>query len=252
MGPCTIMDVYPSNVNERFPDAVPVTWARDDLHVSGASAIPCHCEAGAVDRGRHDRLWGRACRPLHTRASHGATRARGRRVVQGGITIQRADQREGTPVCATTPCSRAGAVPGIPHNDALARWKPAHHAGQAESGQRRRRLMARAMGLIPCGVARPGHQQRECPGPDRERTRDQYRHDDPRMPPPIRRIAMGRAHAITMASLAEDVRARAFFDRIISGQLYGSRRHHRVQQQGQQPAGQLPCRPASRRTHPMR
>jgi hypothetical protein len=49
MGPCTIMDVYPSDFNERFPDAVPVTRARDDLNISGTSAIPCHCEAGAVD-----------------------------------------------------------------------------------------------------------------------------------------------------------------------------------------------------------
>ena len=72
------------------------------------------------------------------------------------------------------------------------------------------------------------------------------------MPPPRRGIAMGRAYAIAMASLAEDVGTRAFCDRIIPGQQDGSRRYHVIQQKGQPQAGKLPCRPASLRQHPRR
>ena len=99
----------------------------------------------------------------------------------------------------------------------------------------RRRFMARPMGLIPFWAAIQGDQHRERPGPDRERKLDQHRQDDPLMPPPIRRIAVGGAHAIAMSSLAEDLGARAFCDRIIPGQQHRSRRHHIGQQKSQIP-----------------
>jgi hypothetical protein len=54
-----------------------------------------------------------------------------------------------------------------------------------------------------------------------------------------------------VTSLPEDIRARAFSDRIIPGQQHRSSRHYLSQQKSQQPAGQLPCRPASLRQHPM-
>jgi hypothetical protein len=54
MGPCTIMDVGPTDSHERFPNTVLVPRARDDLDVSAGSPIPRHCEAGALGRVRHD------------------------------------------------------------------------------------------------------------------------------------------------------------------------------------------------------
>jgi hypothetical protein len=68
----------------------------------------------------------------------------------------------------------------------------------------RRRVMARPMRLTPFWAARPGDLHRERPGPHRERPLDQHRHDDPLMSPPVRCIAVGRAHTIAMASRAED------------------------------------------------
>jgi hypothetical protein len=251
MSPRTIMNVAPPDLNQGFAAAVPVTCAREHLEVSGASPLPGHREAGALGRVRHNRVRGREFLAFHTRASPGAGCSRWRRLIQGSLTIKLADPCEVTPVCATEPCGLTGAVAGIPHKDALARWKPAYQAGQQQPGELGRRFMARPRGLIPFRVARQGHPYRERPGPGRTRELDQHRPDDPRVPPPLRHRAVGRAHAIAMASRAEDVRARAFCDRIIPGQPHRSSRHYISQQPSQQPAGQLPCRPASRRKYPM-
>ena len=172
-------------------------------------------------------------------------RARGRRLVQGGIAIKLADQGEVTAMLAAKPCGLAGAVARIPHKDEVALWKPAHHARQQQPGQMRWRFMARPMRLIPLRGAIQGHQDGERPGPDRERQLDQHRHDHPLMPPPIRRIAVGRAHAIAMPSLAKDVGARVFCDRIIAGQEHRARRDDMVQQERDQQASQRPGRPAA-------
>jgi len=251
MGPCTLMDVHPADRNQVLPDTVPVSCARDHLDVSGTSPTPGHREAGALGRVRHDCVGGREFLAFHTRAPHGVTRARGRRFVQGGVTITLADPCAMTPVWATKPCSRTGARARIPHKDALALWKPAHHAGQEESGEMCRRFMAPPMGLIPIWIAIQGHQHRERPGPDRTRKLDQHRQDDPRRSPPICCRAVGRAHTIAMASRAEDVGARTFCDRLIPSQPYGSCRHHSGQPKGEPPASQLPGRPTSRRKHPV-
>jgi hypothetical protein len=56
-------------------------------------------------------------------------------------------------------------------------------------------------GLEPFRAAIRSDLHREGSGPHRERKLDQYRQHDPRMPPPIRRMARGRAHAIAMACL---------------------------------------------------
>jgi hypothetical protein len=93
-GPGTSRDVDPSDVNQILSAAVPVTRARAPLEISGASPLPCHREAGALGRVRHDGVRGRAFRAFHTWASPGAMRARGRRRVPGGITRKLADQRE--------------------------------------------------------------------------------------------------------------------------------------------------------------
>jgi hypothetical protein len=124
----------------------------------------------------------------------------------------------------------------IAHQDKLALWKPAHHACQEESGQMCRRLMARPMGLIPYAVAIQGDQHRERPGPDRAWQLDQYRHHNPRMPPPIGRIAVGRAHAIPMASLAQDVGTWAFCYRVIASEPHWARRDDMVQEKRDQQA----------------
>ena len=71
MRPCTIRAVDPSDFNQVLPDTVPLTRARDNLNVSGASAIPCHGEAGALGRVRNDLVWGRELLAFHTRASLG-------------------------------------------------------------------------------------------------------------------------------------------------------------------------------------
>jgi hypothetical protein len=202
--------------------------------------MPGDGEAGAVDRARHDRFWGGECLALHPGASHGRTRAWGRWLIPGGITSTLADPRERTRVWTTKPRGLTGAVPAIAHNDAWARWKPAHHAGHEESGQLGRHCRARAMGRIPGGVARPGAQHRERPGPDRKRPLDQSRHDDPLVPPPIGRITVGRAHPVTMASLAEDVGAWPFCHRVIARQQHRARRDAMVQETRAQQAGQHP------------
>ena len=245
MGPCAIMDVDPTDFNEGFPDAVPVPRARDDLDVSGGAPIPRHHEAGALGRVRHDLLRGREFLAFHARASHRAARARGRRLVQGGIAIKLADQGEVTAVFATKPCGLAGAVAGIAHKDEVALWKPAHQARQQQPGQMRWRFMARPMRLIPLRGAIQGDQNRERPGPDRERQLDEHRQHDPLMSPPIRRITVGRAHAIAMPSLAEDLGARVFCHRVIASQEHRARRDDMVQEKRDQQASQRPGGPSA-------
>jgi hypothetical protein len=51
MRPCTVMDVHPTDVHARLPDAVPVPCAGDDRKVSRAAPIPGHHEAGALGGG---------------------------------------------------------------------------------------------------------------------------------------------------------------------------------------------------------
>jgi hypothetical protein len=250
-GAGTIVDVPASDLNPIRPDAGPVSRARDDLEVSGAAPIPGHRARGALGRLGDQLVRGRECRALHRRASPGAGGARGGRRRQGRIAIKRADQGEMTAVWATTSSGLAGAVAGIPHHDDLALGKPAYPAGPPQPGPRGRRLMARRLGLSPCRATVSGEHHRECPGPDRARPLHPHRHDDPRVPPPRRRIAGGGAPTIAMAPRAEDVGARALCDRIIAGPPHRSCRHHIGQQQGQPPAGQFPCRPAALRTYPM-
>jgi hypothetical protein len=182
----------------------------------------------------------------HARASPGGTRAWGRRFVHGGITINRAAQREVAAGFAPPPCGLARAVPGIPPNDALARRHPTHEARQQQPGELRRGFMPCPMRPRPFRAAIQGHQHRECPGAARDGQLDQHRQDDPLMPPSLRCLAGGRAPAIAMTGLAEDVRARAFCNRRISGPPDGIGRQSRGQQKGQQAASQRPCRPGSR------
>ena len=66
---------------------------------------------------------------------------------------------------------------------------------------------------------------------------------------PTHGTCMVMGTASTMACLAEDVGAWAFCDRIIPGQQHRPHRDQIRQQQGQQPASQLPCTPASLRKH---
>jgi hypothetical protein len=245
MGRCTSMDVDPTPCTQVLPDAVPVPRARDHLAGSGPSPRPGHREAGALGRGHHDLWRGRELLAVHPRASQGAARARGRRVRQGGLAITRADPRALTAVFATKPRGRAGAVAGIPHQDELARWKPAPQAGHQQPGERRRRAMARPRCLIPFWATIPGDPNRERPGPDRQRQLDQPRPHAPLMPPPLRRITGGRAHAIPRPSLAEDVGARTFCNRVIASQEHRARRDDLVQEQRDQQASQRPDWPSA-------
>src|SRR5918999_3025275 len=110
MGSCTILDVDPTDFHQRFPNTVPVPCARDDLDVPGMAPIPGHREAGARGCVRHDRLGGGEFLAFHAWASNRASRARRRRLVQGGIAIKLADQGEVTAMVMAKPGSLAGAV----------------------------------------------------------------------------------------------------------------------------------------------
>ena len=121
---CAIMDLAPSDLDERFPDTVPVPRARDDLNASGAFPIPRHREAGARGRARHDLLRGCEFLAFHTRASYGAARARGRRLIQGGIAIKFTHQSQVATVLTATPGGLAGAVAGVTHKDEVPMRKP--------------------------------------------------------------------------------------------------------------------------------
>jgi hypothetical protein len=95
------MDVGPSDFNQVLPDAIPVPRTRDDLDLSGAAAIPGDREVRALGRLCDHLLGGSQFLALHARASYGAMRARGRRLVQGRITVKLADRREVAAVFAT-------------------------------------------------------------------------------------------------------------------------------------------------------
>jgi hypothetical protein len=116
----------------------------------------------------------------------------------------------------------------------------------------RRRVMACPMRLIPRGVAIQGNPHREHPGPDRERTRDPHGPHDPRMPPPLRRRAVGGAPALARAALAEACGAWAFCDRRIARPQHRPLGHDVREPTRQLHAGQFPCGPAARRPPPMR
>lgn len=225
----------PGDFEERCPPTGAVPRARDALQGAGPAAIPCHGQMGALGRVRHDRLGGRAWPALHAWTPERAGRARWRRLIQGGSAI----------TLAAHPRGLAGAVAAIPDPDDLARRKPADQAGPQQPGAMCRRSRARPRGLRPRGATIPGAQERTCPGPDRERQRDRSRQHDPRMPPPIRRIAMGRAPARAMPSLAADVGARTFGTRIIARQEYRARRDDLVQENREQQASQRPGGPSA-------
>ena len=163
MGPCTIMDVDPTDCHQGLPDAVPVPGAGDDLDVSGGSPIPRHCEAGARGGVRHDLLGGGQFLAFHARASHCAARARWRRLIQGGIAIKLAHQGEVTAVLAAKPCGLAGAIARVAHKDEVTLRKPAHQARQQQPGEVRWRLMPRAMHTIPLRGAVQGRPRRGGP-----------------------------------------------------------------------------------------
>jgi hypothetical protein len=86
-----IMDIHPAYGDERFADAVPMACAAYDLDVSRGAPLPGHGETGAVSRLGHHLLGGSQFLTFHARPAHGATRAWWWRLIQGGITITRAD-----------------------------------------------------------------------------------------------------------------------------------------------------------------
>jgi hypothetical protein len=107
------------------------------------------------------------------------------------------------------------------------------------------RAMARPRCVIPCWATLPGDHKRERPGPDRTRPLDQHRPHDPRLSPPLRRIPVGRAHAVALPSLAEDCGARTFCHRVIARQEHLDRRDDMVQENRDQPASQRPDGPSA-------
>ena len=158
MGSCPIMDVDPTDFDQVLPDAIPGPRASDDLNVSGTAAIPGHGEVGAVERGRHDLLWGSEFLAFHARASHRPARARERRFVQGGIAIKLAHQGEMLAVFAAQSRRLAGPVAAVAHKDEMTRWKPAHQMCQQQPGDVRRGFMPLPMHTIPrrgAGLRRP-------------------------------------------------------------------------------------------------
>jgi hypothetical protein len=245
MSRCTIRDVAPTPFHAVLPAAVPVSRARDPLDVSGTSPIPGHRQAGALGRVPSDLVRGREWLAFHPRTSQRTARARGRRCIQGGSARQRADPRELPAGLATQPGGLAGAVAAIPATDARALWKPAQQAGQQPPGERRWRARARPLGLIPCWATLPGDPQRERPGPDRTRPRAQPRQHAPRRSPPIRRLTVGRAHAVAMPSLTDDVGARTCCHRVIARQEHRARRDDMVQERRDPQASQRPAGPSA-------
>jgi hypothetical protein len=222
------MTRHPAARHQGLPDAVPGSRTRDALQVSGPAALPGPGVGGARGRSRHDRGGGREWLALHPRASQGMTRARGWRFVHGGIPITRAAPGEVPVVWTTTSRGRAGAVASVAHTQAVPRGTPAHPARQATAGPRRRDVMAPPRGLIPVWVASSGDHHRERPRPHRPWPRAPHRHDAPRMSPALRRITVGRAPAITLASRAAAVEARACGHRVIASQEPWARRDARV------------------------
>jgi hypothetical protein len=91
MGPCTIMNVSPTDVHKCFPNTVRVFRARDDLYVSTGAPILGHCEADALGSVRRDLVGGGHSLAFHGRTSHRAARAWWLRLVQRGIAVKLAD-----------------------------------------------------------------------------------------------------------------------------------------------------------------
>jgi hypothetical protein len=56
LGSCPIMDEYPTDRDQGFPEALPVAGAGDDLDVTGASPIAGYRETGAACPVSHHRL----------------------------------------------------------------------------------------------------------------------------------------------------------------------------------------------------
>lgn len=239
------MDGHPTDVTQGVSQAVPVTGAGDDLALAGRASIPRPPEAGARGRGRHDLVRGREFLALHARASPRAARARWGRLGSGGIARTRADRREVSVRLAAHPCRLAGAVAGIPHQEAWALWQPAQQTRPQEPDQRGRRWRAPPLRLLPLWIAIHGDQPRERPGPDRTRPLDQHRPPNPPRPPPLCRITVGRAHAITMASLAEDVGPWTFCTRVIASQEHRAWRDDRGQEHRDHQASQGPGGPSA-------
>jgi hypothetical protein len=107
-----------------------VPCTSDDLDVSGPAPLPCHREAGALGCVRHACLRGRELLAFDARASDGMARARGRRLVQGGIALKLADPGEVTAMLMAKPGSLAGAVAHGAHKNAVASRTPADQARQ--------------------------------------------------------------------------------------------------------------------------
>jgi hypothetical protein len=161
---CTSMDVYPTYRDQGLPDAVPVAGAGDDRDVSAGSSIPGHREACAVPRVRHHLLRGGKFLAFHARAADRAAYAGWRRLIQGGIAIKLADQREATAVLMAKSRRLARAVTRVAHEDGVTLWDPAHQARQQQPGEVRRRLMPCAVQGIPLRRALQGHQDGQRPG----------------------------------------------------------------------------------------
>jgi site-specific DNA recombinase len=234
MGPCTIMNVDPTDCNQLFSDTVPVSRARDDLDVSPGAPIPRHREAGAFGRVRHHLLGRGQLLALHARAAHRVARARGWRFVQRGITIKLAHQGEVLAVLLAKPRRLAGTVAAVAYEDEVSIWKPAHQARQQQPDNVRWRLMTRARHTIPLGGTVQSHQDGEGPRACRERPFHEHRHDDPLMPPAIGDIAVGRAYPIAMPSLAKHLGAWVLSDRIVASQQHRPGRNYMVQQERDQ------------------
>jgi hypothetical protein len=99
-----------------FPDVVLVPSVGDERDGSGGGPIPCHHEAGTYGCVRHDLLRRGQFWAFDARAAYRPARARGRRLVQRGITIKLADQGEVLTGLLAKPCGLAGTVPCVAYD----------------------------------------------------------------------------------------------------------------------------------------
>jgi hypothetical protein len=250
MGPCPILNVDPPDCHPVCAATGPVPRARDDLEVSRGASLPRHREAGALGRVRPHRLGSGPLLALHARAAHRVARARGRRCVPRGLTINLAHHGEVLAVLMAKPCRLAGPVAAVAYEAEVPLRQPAPQRRQPQPGHGRWRRLPRAGHAIRRRRSGHSHQAGEGPRAGRHRQLPAPRHDAPLRPPARGGRAAGRAYASAMPSLPTPLGAGMFGDRLGTRQKHRPRRHHMVQQARDPGTRECPGRPSALGKHP--
>src|SRR5581483_2628402 len=211
-----VPDEHPAQRYQPGPRPVPVAGAAGGLHPPRAAAVPADrqpAEAAPPFDGLAGPGQGAALDPRPAPAGV----ARGR-LVQVGVGVQLADQRQAGAVAVAEAGDRVGAVARVADEQEGATGEAQQQQSQQPAHQLRRGAVGPPPLAVVLGAAVQVHQDRQGPGAGGERQADQDGQDDPLVAVPPSRVGLARTDGVAVPGLAVDPAAGVAVDGVVADQ----------------------------------